>query len=182
MKKAGVLLVVLIIAVVSYFTWLSAQSSDVESEPVPVINVMDILHATDLEQGVKQAVQDGNDQAITEWLERAKTVGEAAELPADDLHYLTSDKARDYVIFNAKRNLFNDEFETRYYALEDIDDLKTSYPEAKDLFAKADGLLEKRDKIIQQIALTLANGQTPTASHVEQAKTLWQERYATSPQ
>ena len=97
----------------------------------------------------------------------------AANLAAADLDYLRSRAAKDYVVFNAKRQLFNEEFETHYYALESIDSLKAKYPEAQDLFARADALLEKRDAIIQQIAVTIAGNDAPSDAVLKEAREQW---------
>lgn len=175
MKKAGLVVGLVVVCVIGYFIYLSDTSS--ESEPVPVITVMDILHATDLQDGIKQAVVENNSDALNSWMEKAVHVGEQAGLAADDMAYLNSQRAIDYVKFNAKRSLFNDEFEKRYYALEDIDSLKAAYPEAKDLFVKVNALIEKRDQIISQIAETLSQGQTPGEAQISEARRLWQERY-----
>ncbi len=175
MKKAGLLVGLVAVCVIGYFIYLSDTSS--ESAPVPVITVMDILHATDLQAGIKQAVEDNDDDALSSWMEKAAHVGEQAGLAADDMAYLNSSRAVDYVKFNAKRSLFNDEFEQRYYALEEIESLKSAYPEANDLFPKVDALIEKRDQIITQIAATLSPGQTPGDAEISEARRLWQERY-----
>ena len=175
MKKAGLLIGLVAVCVIGYFIYLSDTSS--ESETVPVITVMDILHATDLQAGIKQAVIENDSEALATWMEKAAHVGEQAGLAANDMAYLNSQRAIDYVKFNAKRSLFNDEFEKRYYALEEIDSLKNAYPEAKDLFPKVDALIEKRDQIILQIADTFSPGQSPTEAELDEARTLWQQRY-----
>lgn len=175
MKKAIIALVVVAIGIVGYFVWLSDESAN--EKPVPVITVVDILTASDLANGVKQAVADNDTDAISEWLEKGQEVGKQAGLSQKDLAYLESDQAREYVVFNAKRDLFNEAFEMRYQQLKPIDDLKAEYPEAKSMFAKADAIIKKRDEIIEQIALTLAEGQDVTPQHREAAKKLWQERY-----
>ncbi|MBU3022654.1 hypothetical protein [Aestuariibacter sp. A3R04] len=175
MKKIGLIIVPVLFVVGGYFIYLSDESASHES--VPVITVMDILHASDLAEGVKVAVKQGDSDAVSGWLMKAREVAEVAGLSENDMAYLASQKARDYVIFNAKRRLFNEAFETRYLALEGIGDLKETYPEAVDLFPKAEALLAKRDTIISQIALTLSNGQTPGSSDIAAAKLLWQQRY-----
>ncbi|MBD3584873.1 hypothetical protein HHX48_03870 [Salinimonas sp. HHU 13199] len=175
MKKAIIALVIVAIGIVGYFVWLSDESA--HDKPVPVITVMDILTASDLANGVKQAVANGNTDAVGEWLEKGHEVGVEAGLSQKDLAYLESDQAREYVIFNAKRDLFNEAFEKRYQQLKPIDDLKAQYPEASSMFAKADAIIKKRDEIIEKIALTLAEGQGITAQHREAARKLWQERY-----
>ncbi len=176
MKKAGFLAALILVAVAGYFIYLSDSSS--EQAPVPVITVMDILHASDLEAGIKQAVADGDSEALEKWMNRAQEVAEQAGLSSTDMQYLASSQAVEYVKFNAKRSLFNDEFEERYYALEDIDSLKVKYPEAKDLFPQVEALITKRDQIIEQIAVTLSSGQAPGEKEREAAREMWQSRYA----
>ncbi|MEW9798621.1 hypothetical protein [Alteromonas sp. CYL-A6] len=177
MNKVLLVLVVIVIAVAGRLLYLSDETNDSARETVPVITVMDILNATDLEAGIKQGVRDNDDTTIDAWLKKAQDVAREAELSEQDQAWLASQQARDYVIFNAKRALFNEAFEARFVGLEGIEDLKAAYPEAKNLFAKADSLLKKRDKIIYSIATTLANGEAPTADEIEQAKAVWRERY-----
>lgn len=143
----------------------------------PVINTNDLLTASDVQQGVINAIEHNNLASIDEWVEKMVEVARVAKLPADDIAYLRSNAAREYLIFNAKRALFNRAFEARFYALEDISDLEQRYPEAADLFSKAELLVAKRDSIIQSIAITLAGEQTPGEAHIEHAKRLWRERY-----
>jgi len=174
-KKALVVLSVVVVAIAGWFVFLSvdADNRDQAASAVPVITVMEILHASDLQVGIKQAVKQNNDAQIDYWLEQANEVAEAASLSEDDLEYLNSKAAKDYVVFNAKRQLFNEEFEQHYYALEKIDGLKQKYPEAKDLFARADALLEKRDAIIEQIAIAIAGDDSPSDAVMKEAKQQW---------
>ncbi|NDW16558.1 hypothetical protein GTQ48_13655 [Alteromonas genovensis] len=183
MKKALVVLSIVFIAIAAWFVFLSvdADNRDQEASNVPVITVMEILHASDLQEGVKQAVKQNNDEEIQYWLQQASEVGDAANLAADDLEYLRSRAAKDYVVFNAKRQLFNEEFETHYYALESIEGLKAKYPEAQDLFARADALLEKRDAIIQQIAVTIAGNDSPSDAVTKEAREQWLQQASAVP-
>jgi hypothetical protein len=89
---------------------------------------------------------------------------------------LQSDAARDYLVFNAKRQLFNDAFEEQYYTLGGIDELKVKYPEAQDLFERAQTLLDKREQIIYQIAMTISGNQTPTQQDVQNAQEIWVDK------
>jgi len=175
MKKIVIGAAVILIGVVGYLAWLSGESAS--EKTVPVISVMDILNASDLTDGVKQAVEDDDLDEVIVWLEKGQDVGEQAGLSKRDLNYLTSEQAKDYVIFNARRELFNSGFEKRYGSLQPIDDLKDQYPEAKSLFSNADSIIDKRDAIIEQIAQTLAEGKSVTKQHREAARELWQQRY-----
>lgn len=175
MKKLIAAFAILVVAIAGWFVYLS-HSSNTQSQ-VPVITVMDILHASDLQEGIKSAVENKDQKAFEEWLGKAKEVARQAALPESDLHYLESSQAEEYLRFNASRALFNDAFEQRFYRLEGIGDLKAQYPQARDLFPQAEALLVKRDAIVKSIATTLANGDDPSQEDMEKARQMWQERY-----
>ncbi len=179
MKKIIALIAVVIVAVGGWFIYLSQSSSNTDAQ-VPVITVMEILHASDLTDGVKTAVKNNDEAAITEWMTQARAVGEQAALSDSDMQYLNSRQAREYVVFNARRALFNDAFEQRFLNLQDMGELKQQYPEAQDLFGQAEALLAKRDDIILRIAQTLAGGEQPTDQHIAAAQQRWRERYTQS--
>ena len=177
-----ILLAVLIIAVVGGFFWSIDQSDErsdaLESQLEPVISRYDILHATDLVRGVKLAVAQNDTDAIDDWLEKAIDLGEAANLSKEDIDYLQSQQVKKYLIFHAKRQLFSDAVEQAYYALLDIDSIKAQYPEALSLFADADKLITDRNKLIQQIAIELANGEAMNDEILFEAQQHWQQRFA----
>ncbi|NMH58760.1 hypothetical protein [Alteromonas ponticola] len=176
MKRVALIgLLILALSVVGWFGWLSRDSA--YEEVVPVITVMDILHASDLQEGIKQGVLEDDPDQVEYWLEKARDVAKEAKLPESDLAYLNSRQAKEYVKFNAKRTLFNDEFEQRFYTLQGIESLKDKYPEAKDLFANAERLLAKRDQIVMNIASTLSDGAQPGPAEIKKAKSMWMERY-----
>ena len=60
MKKALVVLAIIVAATFSWFAYLSldADKRDQDAAQVPLITVMEILHASDLQEGVKQAVKE----------------------------------------------------------------------------------------------------------------------------
>jgi hypothetical protein len=174
-KKALVVLAIIVAATLSWFAYLSldADKRDQDAAQVPLITVMEILHASDLQEGVKQAVKDGNIEVVDSWMVQAREVGQAANLSSEDMDYLNSETAKDYVVFNAKRQLYNEAFEARYYALEEVETLKEQYPEAKDLFARTDALIEKRDAIIQQIAVAISGSEQPDEAALKEAREQW---------
>lgn len=175
MKKALVVLAIIVAATFSWLAYLSldADKRDQDAAQVPLITVMEILHASDLQEGVKQAVKDGNIEVVDSWMIQAREVGQAANLSSEDMDYLNSETAKDYVVFNAKRQLYNEAFEARYYALEEVETLKEQYPEAKDLFARTDALIEKRDAIIQQIAVAISGSEQPDEAALKEAREQW---------
>ncbi|MDC8831414.1 hypothetical protein [Alteromonas gilva] len=144
-----------------------------------------ILHASDLVAGMAEAVRMKDQQAVEQWQQQAVEVARAANLSASDIEFISSEKGREYLVFHAKRNLFNQQFEQRYYALQGIETLKQDYPEAQDLFAEAEQLIAARDAIIMDIAAELSSQPPPDAAAIDKAKALWQERFkqiGTAPQ
>ncbi|WP_340679915.1 hypothetical protein [Paraglaciecola sp.] len=185
MKVFLALIIVVIIGSLLWFGKLadvpvanqSVPAMSTETGNLPVISRQEILHATDLVTGVKQAVAQDDEAAINSWLNKAIELAKTAQLSQEDMTYLQSKAAFNYVVFHAKRSLFNDAFEQAYYAIEDIEPLKTQYPQAQDLFAKADQLVMDRNSIIQKIAAELANGNAVGDEYLRQAKQLWQQRF-----
>ncbi|QHJ13965.1 hypothetical protein FX988_04246 [Paraglaciecola mesophila] len=161
--------------------WFSNQphneNINAPAAPLPVISRQQILTATDLVEGVKQGLQQDDDQVIDTWMSKAASVAKEADISKDDIDYIESDAARDYVIFQAKRSQFNEAVEQAYYELQGIDAIKAAYPQATDLYASADKLIAERDTLIEQIATELAGGNTPTNAERQAARQQWLKRY-----
>ena len=178
MKVLFALVIIILTGGLIWFAKLAdspAPASHVQSEPA--ISRQQILHATDLVAGVKKAVATHDDAAIDQWLGKALELAKVAGLAQQDIAYLQSPAAKNYVVFHAKRSLFNDAFEQAYYAIEDIEPLKTDYPEAQDLFDKADQLVRQRNKLIEQIAQELAQGKAVNDEYLKEAQRQWQQRF-----
>jgi hypothetical protein len=175
-----VLFAVFIVAVVGGFIWIVNLPNDMAetSTELPVISRLDILHASDLADGVKLAVKQNDPDTIDDWLEKAIELAQVAKLSKEDINYLQSERARKYVIFHAKRRLFSEAVEQAYYELYDIDSIKAQYPEAQDLFADADKLISDRNKLIQEIAAELANGGQVNDDILLEAQQHWKELFA----
>tara|TARA_R110002167_G_scaffold361000_1_gene578869 strand:+ start:3231 stop:3779 length:549 start_codon:yes stop_codon:yes gene_type:complete len=178
MKVLWAAIIIVLAGLGFWYSQPSEQVTDTDvNQVVPVISRQDILEASDLVAGVKQAVRQQDDAAVKQWLEKAIALAKEAGLPQEDISYLQSDMAVNYLEFHAKRSLFNDAVEQAYYDLYDIEPLKIQYPEAQDLFAKADQLVADRDKIIQQIAAELAQGENTDEQTLQAARQLWKQRF-----
>ena len=179
-----IVLALLITVIAGGVMWVLSQPDELvesyTSRGVPVISTLDILGATDLASGVKRAVDQNDADAIDKWLDKAIDLGLAANLPAQDLVYLRSERAKKYVIFHAKRHLFNDAVEQAYYALLDIEGIKAQYPEALDLFDDAEQLIADRNQLIQEIATELAKGEPVNDKTLLEAQQHWQQRFASA--
>lgn len=175
-----VVITALIVVMLAGLIWYNNDTNDAQTYAPhqPVISRQDILNASDLVDGVKQALINQDDDAIDGWLDKAEDLAQEADLPAEDVDYITSENARKYVIFLAKRQLFNDAVEQAYYTLFDIDAIKAQYPEAQDLYSKADDLIAQRNKILEKIASEIAQGQTLNDDFRRQALAMWKQRFA----
>ncbi|MGJ8680812.1 hypothetical protein [Paraglaciecola sp.] len=176
-----VLLSITLITALVGVIWF-AQESNKTVEPVsvvqsPVISRHDILTATDFVAGIKNAVANNKQSDINKWIYKAVEVAEAAQLPLQDIQYIQSDLAKNFLVFQAKRQLFNEEIQQAYYAIEDITLIKERYPEAQNLYPKVDLLIKNRNKIIQQIALEMANGQEVNDTLLSAAKEKWKQQF-----
>lgn len=178
MKVLWAAIIIVLAGLGFWYSQPSEQVTDTDvNQVVPVISRQDILEASDLVAGVKQAVRQQDDAAVKQWLEKAIALAKEAGLPQEDISYLQSDMAVNYLEFHAKRSLFNDAVEQAYYDLYDIEPLKIQYPEAQDLFAKADKLVADRDKLIKQIAAELAQGEDTDEQTLQAARQLWKQRF-----
>jgi hypothetical protein len=148
----------------------------------PVISRHDILNATDFVAGIKAAVKDDEPKKITLWFNKAIELAHQAGLAEEDMAYLNSELARKVAIFQAKRSLFNDEIEQAYYQIHDVVEIKSRYPEAKDLFPKIDALIQQRNQLIETLAKQLATDPDNISSQEwQQAKDLWIQRTKSFP-
>lgn len=183
-KKIVVVIGLILLAVAAFWQFNGADEPAMpeydEAELASMAFRQQILHASDLVTGMATAVKNDDQMAIEQWQQKAVEVAKAAELTDSDITFISSDKGREYLVFHAKRALFNEAFEQHYYQLKGIDALKSKYPEARDLFAEADRLITARDAIIMDIAGELSDTETLGEADIKQAKALWQERFRQS--
>tara|TARA_R110001606_G_scaffold354525_2_gene505237 strand:- start:337 stop:882 length:546 start_codon:yes stop_codon:yes gene_type:complete len=171
-------IVALVILIATGATLWFSNQGEVEIEnsqthELPIISRQQILTATDLVEGVKKSLQEHDEKAISQWLNKALALAKEANMPQEDIDYIQSDMAKNFVIFQAQRSMFNDAVEQAYYDLLNIEDIKADFPQAEDLFASADKLIAKRDKIIEQIAAELSTGDAPTDADRQAARQQW---------
>lgn len=171
-----------VIAALALLLYLSQSTDDSsiapQAEPVsqPSVSRSDLLHASDVVAAAKAAVQQRQPELLAAAMDKVVTVAEQIGLPDADLAYLRSHQARDYVVFHAKRTVFDEAVIARYEALLPIDDLKAKYPEAEDRFADADKMILQRDVLFSALINTLKNeGMSPQQAE-QQARALWREK------
>ena len=172
-----VIVALVILIAIGTTLWLSDQGQIEnpvsQAQELPVISRQQILTATDLVDGVKQALQEHDEKAISQWLDKALAVAKEADMSQEDINYIDSEMAKNFVIFQAQRSMFNDAVEQAYYDLLNIEDIKADFPQAQDLFDSADKLIAERDKLIEQIAAELSTGDAPTDADRQAARQQW---------
>ncbi|TPV55363.1 hypothetical protein FJ444_16810 [Aestuariibacter sp. GS-14] len=182
-RKGLILAVVLLFAAAGIWVSQSVEPVNNEQDDTDLASLsfrQQILHASDLMAGVKVAIKQQDEQALQAWQQKAVDVAKAAELSEQDIEFIASNEGLEYLQFHANRALFNDELLQRYHSLSGIDDLKAQYPQAQDLFAKADNMIAQRDAIINEIAIELGGVNPPEKVALEEARRLWLQRFTSN--
>ncbi|MFC3095863.1 hypothetical protein DRW07_06865 [Alteromonas sediminis] len=142
------------------------------------ISKFDLLHATDVMSIAITGVEQQNNDMIKDKLNDVVRVAEEMGLASDDLDYLASDQALNYLRFHAKRRLFDEAVVNSYRNLTSISPHKARYPEAKDRFAKADEIIAQRNRLFSELVATLKSEGMDQQQAEQGAKALWLERFA----
>lgn len=171
------LAVVLILGSLWLFQDNTRQSNTAQTPAEPSISYLDILNHPEFEVGVINALRENNQNEIKRLQARAVEIGILANLSVDEMSLLQGDRGLKFIQFNAKRKMFMDDFSYLYNQLLPIDKLKESYPEAADLFARADKLIAQRDQNILQTAKQLA-GTEDYQLYLLQARQQWKDTAA----
>ncbi len=167
----------LVVAGMSGYWFSTSRHLVVEEEAAPIISVQDILNTHDFMDAALTYHQQGDVEPLTAVFAAAQALAQEAGLDEQALVYLRSSEAREYVLFRAKREQFWREVERHYRELLPMAPLHARFPEASDLFAKADALEQSREQTLAAIAAVLAAPEEPTAIHHAKAERLWQERH-----
>lgn len=148
-----------------------------ESAPKAILKIsyLDILENPEFNQKMTEAVLE-NDIAAMEILQnRAIEIANVAGLASAQMELLVGERGLHFIVFRVKRQIFTDLFSEHYMQLKPISEIKFRYPEAQDLFAKADQLIHQRDESIKNIAIELSS-ETDYLSYLQQAKIQWLDR------
>lgn len=111
---------------------------------------------------------------------QAKLLDTAKQLSMSsaDIAFINSPRLLTYLKFRAARECFEFAVDEAYQNLGVFASVKVQYPEASDLFASAEALFVKRDAILQDIALEIAEQEQQTLhhTHIEKAQAIWLAR------
>ena len=185
MRKYAWYLIVLLAAGIALLIWtLSQQQQQTmplaevnEQGPLatPLITMSDILNNPEFKEGMQQAVGDKDQGLMEDLQDKAIEIAQAAGFSPAQMKLLEGEQGKLYLSFNAKRQLFMQAFTVAFKQLDDIGPLKQRYPEAQDLFPRADELIEQRDAKLLAAAKELAGSDTEYQGHIEQAREQWRK-------
>jgi hypothetical protein len=141
----------------------------------PLISMTDILNNPEFKEGIQQAVRENDEALMADLQDKALEIAEAAGFSESQMKLLEGEQGKNYLSFNAKRQLFMQAFSVAFKQLDDITALKKRYPEAQDLFPKADALIAKRDADLIAAAKELASSDSEYQGYLEQAREQWRQ-------
>lgn len=139
------------------------------------ISYLDILENPEFKQKMRQAILSDDVETMQMLQNRAIEIANVAGLSADQKSLLVGERGLHFIAFRVQRQIFADKFSEYYIQLKSIDQLKRQYPQAQDLFAKADQLIQLRDQSIKEIAIALSSSDNYQA-HLAQAQQQWLAR------
>jgi hypothetical protein len=140
----------------------------------PLLTLGELFSADDVQIGIKQAVLDKDSRALLFWQEQLVNAGKEVRLSQRDLNLISGEQGLVFIEFEAKKQLFNDEFLERFINFEKIDDVVEKYPYLNSVHEKAYRLIFERDKAIKRaVIILLEDGFTGDAE--QEAKDRWMQ-------
>lgn len=192
MQKIVLPTCIVAVGVVSYFFFLLSDKQTGSDKAVleqarvdlPLtrseIQPTQLLAAKDVVTPVKEALLTTDDEqiqlALNEQIARVISVTGQLRLTQSDQTFIQSEQAKHFLLFTAKRDLFDDMLEQKYHALEPIEELKRQYPEANDKFEYADSLIQKRDSLLRKLEAAYVEQGLTVVEAAKRAKAEWLKR------
>lgn len=138
----------------------------------------DLLDASDVMTVAKHSIIDDDTERLHSKLDEVISVAKAMPLKPQSIDFLQSPQAKDYIVFQAKRAIFDDLLEAYFKNLQDIEALKRRFPEAQDKFAQADRMISQRDALLKQISEELEQAGMDAETSTKRATQLWKDRFS----
>jgi hypothetical protein len=158
---------------------LSLTTADVAFSNV---SAMDLLNVQEVINTAFSSVKSTQPQALIALQERLIETAMQLNLAPQQIKFLRSAQAIDFLTFRAKRAWFNQEVEKRYHELHSLDGLLAEFPEARgQLYQAATKLIIDRDLIIFNTAKALASAESRlvTEQDIANARVQWQASLST---
>jgi hypothetical protein len=146
------------------------------------LSAMDLLNVQEVINTAFSAVKSTQPQALIALQERLIETAMQLNLAPQQIKFLRSAQAIDFLTFRAKRAWFNQEVKKRYHELHSLDGLLAEFPEARgQLYQEATKLIIDRDLIIFNMAKALASAESRlvTEQDIANARVQWQASLST---
>jgi hypothetical protein len=151
---------------------LHTSSQPVESLP-PLLTLDELLNTDDFQMGIKQSVLNDDQASLRDWQQQLLAVAKEVRLSERDLARISGEQGLVFIEFEAKKQLFHDEFIEQFMNFESIDDLIQKYPYLSGLHQRALSLINARDIAIQQAAKLLSDDGLQGVDYTQEARAQW---------
>jgi hypothetical protein len=151
---------------------LRASSQQIESMP-PLLTLDELLNTDDFQRGIKQSVVNDDQASLRDWQQQLLAVAKEVRLSERDLARISGDQGLVFIEFEAKKQLFHDEFIERFMNFDSIDDLIQKYPYLSGVHQRALSLINARDIAIQRAAKLLSDDGLQGGDYTQEARVQW---------
>jgi hypothetical protein len=141
----------------------------------PLLTLDELLNTADFQIGIKQSVRSNDQVSLKDWQDQLLAVAKEVHLSERDLARISGEQGLMFIEFEAKKQLFNDEFIERFMSFNSIDDLIQKYPYLTGVHQRALSLINARDSAIQRAAKLLADDNPLGADFTQEARAQWKD-------
>lgn len=152
----------------------SAAVQENDNTMPPLLTLGELLNASDFQTGIKQSVINDDKESLRNWQEQLLAVANEVHLAPREISLISGEQGLVYIEFEAKKQLFNDEFIERFMNFESIDDLIQKYPYLSGVHKRALSLIASRDIAIERAAVLLTE-EGVDGNVTQKARAQWQD-------
>lgn len=151
---------------------LHTSYKQIESLP-PLLTLDELLNTDDFQMGIKQSVVNDDQASLRDWQQQLLAVAKEVRLSERDLARISGEQGLVFIEFEAKKQLFHDEFIERFMNFDSIDDLIQKYPYLSGVHQRALSLINARDIAIQRAAKSLSEAGLQGDDYTQEARAQW---------
>jgi len=140
----------------------------------PLLTLGELLNASDFQTGIKQSVINDDKESLRYWQKQLLAVAHEVHLAPREISLLSGEQGLVFIEFEAKKQLFNDEFIERFMNFENIDSLIQKYPYLTGVHKRALSLIAARDIAIERAAAVLTE-EGIDGNVTQKARAQWQD-------
>lgn len=142
--------------------------------PTPLLTLSELLAASDLQDALAKAAEQGDKQVLTEWQNMLLEAADEVNLAQNERKLITGEQGLVFLEFQGMKVNYQRAFEEAFFNFGDVDAVYEKYPAFQQMHARSKQLVAERDALIASIAEELKQ-RNLEGDVVEQAKTQWQQ-------